>query len=133
MFCFHHYSCSFSSCNDGSSTYSCPFPRGGVFFLFPSSFFFSLLQKSSAPMQQFFSVLPCAYQRLCSIDEIENMDLGGLLSVTAIPLIQSEPQGTVLRILYDLLCEHLMAVMEKKPTKGYKLPILWPPKASHSH
>ena len=50
------------------------------------------------------------------------MDLGGLLSVTAIPLIQSEPQGTVLRILYDLLCEHLMAVMEKKPTKGYKLP-----------
>lgn len=48
------------------------------------------------------------------------MDLVGVSAMIAVPLVQPEPQGTFLRILHSLTCVHLVAVIEEKPTRGYK-------------
>lgn len=59
--------------------------------------------------------------------EMNSMGLDGILAITAAPFAQTEPQGTLLRILHNLPCEHLTTFMEEKPPKGNK------PLCRHSH
>ena len=51
---------------------------------------------------------------------------GWPLSGTVLPLVQSEPQETILRIFHDLPCEHLMAVIEENVQTDINYLCLWP-------
>lgn len=55
------------------------------------------------------------------------MGLDGILAITAVPFAQPEPQGTLLRILHNLPCEHLVTFMGEKPPKGNKPPVSMTP------